>query len=115
MSPPALSAGMSTGSSDNPFTRAFRRIKCARGHSRFIVQTSFPPGYHPNQPRVRTQRQLDKIYRAQLHGSWDNLECHGALDNGAASFLLAVAPTAVDLLELTQRLHSDTLVFRQPL
>jgi hypothetical protein len=107
MSTPALSTGLSIGSSDNPFTRAFRRGNCARVPSCFTILNSFLPKYHSNQPWVRTQCQLDKIYWAQLHGgSQDNLECRRALNDGAASFLVIAA---VDLLEHTQRLHSDML------
>jgi hypothetical protein len=109
MSPPALSAGTSTGSSDIPFTRAFRWENHSHCPSCSTVPTPFLPGYHANQPWVRTQHQLDKIYPAQLHGSRDNLKHRRALNNGVANFLATAAPTAEDLIEHTQGLHSDTL------
>jgi hypothetical protein len=103
MSPPASTAN--TGSSDNHFTCAFRWEAGVCHPRRTSDPTSLPPGHHVNHPRVRTERQLSRIRRAQLHGSCLNLERCQAFNQGASTFMATMSPTAQDLIEHTQQRH----------
>jgi hypothetical protein len=103
MSPLAFTA--STGSVDNQFTRAFRQEGNACCSSRTTYPTSLPPGYHVNCPQSQTAWQMSSICRAQLLGSHLELEQCRAFNQGAATFLATMSPTAADLIRHTQQRH----------
>jgi hypothetical protein len=103
MSPTAFTA--STGSVDNHFTRAFQWEGNACCSSCTTYPTSIPPSYHVNRPWASTAWQLSSICRAQLHGSRLELEQRRTFNQGAATFLATMSPTAVDLIEHTQQRH----------